>query len=129
VKTIAEYFDKVQSYVGELQRVEIEKYDEQILTEVRGNLRIRLRFQDNSLLEISEAIYINKGNFIWLSYRYHYQNPDGSVIFRYDDTPHHPDVETFPEHKHVGDKVVKANRPVLEYLISEVKNHLITKKR
>jgi len=129
VKNIAEYFEKVQSYVADLQRVEIEKYDEQILSEERGNLRIRIRFQNNSLLEISEAILIRKGRFIWLSYRYHYQNPDGSVIFRYDDTPHHPNVDTFPEHKHVGEKVVNAHRPGLKNVISEVKNHLTSENK
>jgi hypothetical protein len=99
MKNIFEYFERVQMLVSELSKVEIERYEEQVLSKDRGNLRIRLRFSDNSLLEISEASHIMEGTFIWLSYRYHYQNPDGSIIFRYDNTPHHPDISTFPEQK------------------------------
>lgn len=59
MRSIVEYFERVQILVKELSRVEIERYEEQVLSEERGNLRIRLRFSDNSLLEISEAIHIS----------------------------------------------------------------------
>ena len=124
MRSIVEYFGRVQILIKELSRVEIERYEEQVLSEERGNLRIRLRFNDNSLLEISEAIHISEGIFTWLSYRYHYQRPDGSIIFRYDNTPHHHDVNTYPEHKHIGESVVSANRPGIEDMLSEAKKHI-----
>jgi len=49
------YFERVQALIKRLPAVEIERYEEQILAKERGNLRVRLRFSDNSLLEISEA--------------------------------------------------------------------------
>jgi len=124
VKDITEYFEEIRTLIKEISRVEIERYEEQVLSSERGNLRIRLRFFDNSLLEISEAIHIMKGTFTWLSYRYHYQNPDGSIIFRYDNTPHHPEVSTYPNHKHTGELVVNAARPNIEKVLSEVKEHI-----
>lgn len=127
MRSIVEYFERVQILIKELSRVEIERYEEQVLSEERGNLRIRLRYFDNSLLEISEAIHIMKGTFTWLSYRYHYQNPDGSIIFRYDNTPHHPDVDIYPDHKHVGESVISAARPGIEKVLSEVKEHIKSK--
>lgn len=77
MRDIVEYFEKVQILIKGLSRVEIERYEEHVLSEDRGNLRIRLRFFDNSLLEISEAVHIMERTLTWLSYRYHYQNPDG----------------------------------------------------
>jgi len=121
---ILDYFERVQALISGLSRVEIERYDEQVLSGERGNLRIRLRFFDNSLLEISEAIYINEGTFTWLSYRYHYQHPDASIIFRYDNTPHHPEIKTHPDHKHTEQSVVSAARPDIESVIAEVKKHI-----
>ncbi len=44
-------------------------------------------------------------------YRYHYQTAEGELIRRWDNAPHHPDVETFPHHVHVGDEVI-ATDPV-----------------
>ncbi len=124
MKDIEQYLEGIRQLIAGLIKAEAERYDEQVLTKDRGNLRIRLRFVDNSLLEISEAIHIIEGNFTWLSYRYHYQRPDGSVIFRYDNTPHYPDVTTYPDHKHIGESVIGAQRPDIEKMLLEVKEHL-----
>jgi hypothetical protein len=35
-----------------------------------------------------------------LKYRYHLQTPDGQLVSRWDNAPHHPDVATFPDHRH-----------------------------
>lgn len=124
MRTISEYFEKVQFLVKGLSHVEIERYDEQLLSLQRGNLKIRLRFVDNSLLEISEAIERKEGMFLWLSYRYHYQRADGGIIFRYDNTPHHPELSTHPDHKHTNDSVVGSGRPGLDEVLVEVKKYL-----
>jgi hypothetical protein len=123
VKNIAGYFEEIRALIKRLSRVEIERYEEHVLSSERGNLRIRARFFNNSLLEISEAIHGKQGTFIWLSYRYHYQNPDGSIIFRYDNTPHHPDVDTYPDHKHDGESVLRAKRPSIEKVLAEIEEH------
>jgi len=122
--SVPDYFERVQALVSSFSSVEIERYEERILSRERGNLRIRLRFSDNSLLEISEAIYVTGGSMVWLSYRYHYQKPDGSVIFRYDNTPHHPEVSTHPEHKHLRESVVGTSRPDMERVFAEVREHI-----
>ncbi len=121
---VIQYFERIQSLIRGLSRVVVERYEEQVLSKYRGNLRMRLRFLDNSLLEISEAIQIIEGNFKWLSYRYHYQRPNGSIIFRYDNTPHHPDVYTYPEHKHIRESVISAKRPDIEDILTEAKENI-----
>lgn len=124
MRSIVDYFERIQNQIKGLSKAEIERYEEQILSEERGNLRIRVRFSDNSLLEISEAIILKKGRIEWLSYRYHYQSSDGKVIFRYDNTPHHPEVATHPEHKHVREEVVDAKHPEIEKVLKEIEEHL-----
>lgn len=124
MNSILEYFERVQALISGLSRVEIERYEEQVLSNERGNLRVRLRFSDNSLLEISEAIHIIEGAFTWLSYRYHYQKHDASIIFRYDNTPHHPEIVTHPDHKHTEKTVISAARPDIENVIAEIKKHI-----
>lgn len=124
MKSIKEYFERIQTLIIELSRVEVERYEEQVFSQERGNLRIRIRFFDNSLLEISDAVLIKEEVFIWLSYRYHYQKAKGSIIFRYDNTPHHHELKTYPDHKHIGDFVVEAVRPNIEEVLDEVKKHV-----
>lgn len=33
-------------------------------------------------------------------YRYHLQTSDGTLVSRWDNAPHHPDVPSFPHHRH-----------------------------
>jgi len=121
---ILDYLERVQALVSGLSQVEIERYEERVLSPERGNLRFRLRFSDNSLLEVSEAVHSVGGALVWLSYRHHYQKANGSVVFRYDNTPHHPEVSTHPEHKHGPDAVVSAVRPDIERIFEEVRVHI-----
>lgn len=121
---ICDYFIELQQIINNLSGVEVEKYEEQVLTEKRGNLRIRLRFSDNSLLELSEAIQITGNTLQQISHRYHYQTSVGKTIFRYDDAPHHPEIKTYPHHKHVFDEVLECSHPDIEMVINEVKEYL-----
>jgi hypothetical protein len=73
---------------------------------------------------VSEAIHCDGGALFWLSYRYHYQEANGGIVFRYDNTPHHPEVSTHPEHKHEPNAVVSAERPDIEVIIEEVRRYI-----
>ena len=119
-----QYFERIQSLILRLSNIIIERYEEQVLSKDRGNLRIRVRFYDNSLLEISEAIHFDKSKCNYLSYRHHYQKSDGSIIFRYDNCPHHPEASTYPEHKHTKSGVISSNRPDIEDILSEAEKSI-----
>lgn len=103
-----------------MSHAHVERYEEQILSVNRGNLRIRLRFSDQALLEVSEAIVFVAGEPRWLSYRYHYQDPSKGLIFRYDNAPHYPEIPTHPDHKHTGDQVLASSHPSIEQVLLEV---------
>jgi Family of unknown function (DUF6516) len=84
MRTVEEYFTRVYQLIQSLPEVYAERYEEQILSVSRGNLRIRLRFSDRALLEISKAVVLTAGDLQWLSYRYHYQDSSETMVFRYD---------------------------------------------
>lgn len=117
--TLEEYFANISRLIQGLTGVDVERYEEQLLSTTRGNLRLRLRFADQALLEMSEAVLCTAGTLQWLSYRYHYQEVSGFVL-RYDNAPHHPEIVTHPDHKHVGDDVVASAHPTIEHVLLEV---------
>jgi hypothetical protein len=45
---------------------------------------------------------VSYGYADWRGYSFHVQRSDGTSLFRYDNSPHHRQLETFPDHKHVG---------------------------
>lgn len=121
MRTIEEYFTHVYHLVQGLPHVQAERYEEQILIVTRGNLRIRLRFSDQALLEMSEAVVLVAEELRWLSYRYHYQDSSAAMLFRYDNAPHHPEIPTHPDHKHIRDCIVASVHPSIEQVLQEVR--------
>lgn len=123
-RLLTDYLDRVEQAVTSCEGAYVERYVEEILTPERANLRIRIRFEGGHLLEINEAIVIAADELTWLDYRYHCQDAENRLLFRYDSTPHFPDLPGFPHHKHLPDAVTGGDRPDLIAVIEEAKTVL-----
>lgn len=117
------YLDEIGSAVSNLRGAYAERYEEEILAADRVNLRIRIRFRQGSLLELNEAIIAAGTTIRHLGYRYHFQDQKSRLIFRYDNTPHFPELEKFPQHKHVAGGVIGCERPTIMQVIEEIRQH------
>lgn len=90
-------------------------------TSVGGILEAELSFLDGSRLVIEEAVERRGRHEVQCTYyKYHHQHADGTLIFRYDNAPHHPHLSTFPHHKHTGSAVASATRPDLSQVLREI---------
>lgn len=56
-------------------------------------LRVNVYFIDNSLLHFRE-LFVGQENPFKKTYTYHYQRVDGTIVFRYDNAPHFPNLPT-----------------------------------
>ena len=72
-------------------------------------IRGAVLFTDASSLDLS--LFIQKtGRVLSVDkYRFHYMDRQGRMIFRYDNAPHHPDLTSFPHHKHISNRTVSAS--------------------
>jgi len=88
-----------------------------------GFIRGDIYFLDGSLLHLREFVNVQHGIERYM-YAYHYQRPDGTLVFRYDNTPHFPALPTFPHHKHEGSEsnVVSASPPDLQAILTEIQD-------
>lgn len=118
-KILADYLEKIEKALETLSNCYFEKYDEEFLTANRANIRVRIRFSNGYLLELNEAVVIQNEKLTHLSYRYHFQNHKNELIFRYDNTPHFPNLKTFPHHKHLPDDVVESSKASIINVIEE----------
>jgi hypothetical protein len=119
-EAISHYLREVEAILGEIEDAYTELYEEEILASDRVNLRIRLRFYNGYLLELNEAITF-EGEVRDLRYRYHFQDKEKNLVFRYDNTPHFPNLKSFPHHKHLKDEVVATDKPPDVRVIREAK--------
>ena len=118
-EVLASYLKTVEQTIHECRHAYVEHYVEEILTAERVNLRIRLRFENGHLLEINEAAVIEGDSLNPLDYRYHCQDSNNRLIFRYDSTPHFPGLPSFPHHKHLPDAVIPSNKPDISSVVEE----------
>ncbi len=115
-------YDKIKGVINSY-RVLMNKYSDIIdsiisfeffeVTPDEGFIRGGILFIDGSKLRFFEYIVVSATGIVKkLKYRYHYEDPNGELIFRYDNAPHHRQLKTYPHHKHVRDKVVESHEPV-----------------
>lgn len=78
-------------------------------------LQGRITFFNDTVLEITESLTSERHR-----YRYQYMHKDGSLIFRYDNMPHHHHLATFPHHKHYPDQIVESESADLRKVIEEI---------
>ena len=119
LKLLSDYLNQVEQAIVQCENAYVERYQEEILTSQRANLRIRLRFKQPHLLEINEAIVITDNYLEFLDYRYHFQDEKNNLVFRYDNTPHFPNLSTFTHHKHFPNDVISCQKPEITQVLKE----------
>ncbi len=83
--------------------------------------RYRIKLKDGSTVEITERLLEEGKKLDITKYRYHWQTQSGKLIKRWDNAPHHPEIDTFPNHLHIGtdDNVLRFSKiSALDILIS-----------
>ena len=98
-EALAAYLARVEQAILRCRSSYVERYVEEVIAPERVNLRIRLRFEQGHLLEINEAAIVEDDTLVLLDYRYHCQDDQNRLIFRYGSTPHFSNLSSFPHHK------------------------------
>jgi hypothetical protein len=114
------YLDRLENTLRSRSDVEI---DDLRIRQLRGDasFRARVRFYDGSRLFLSEDLErISEREIRRIEFTFHYQSKNGTLIFRYDDTAHYPDLPTFPFHKHTPEGVIAAGAPDLTDVLQEI---------
>ena len=116
---LSHYLQEIDAETRKIEGVYIELYEEEFLTPNRINLRFRIRFETGHLFELNEAVIVKNDQLEHLNYRYHFQDKQNNLVFRYDNTPHFPDLDNFPHHKHLSDSIVSSQEPSVLRVIEE----------
>lgn len=88
----------------EVLRCDIEETDiEEIVVH-----RFRISLKEGGLLEIMERVVYSKhdAKLQVKTYKYHWQDRRNRLIKRWDNAPHFPALESFPDHIHIGEENV-----------------------
>lgn len=117
MRNVSQYFEIIEKAIeynpAEEAEIEVERRDA-----TRGTIEGIIYFADGSRLEFTERVVIEQGRPVKKEYRYQFVRR-GTAVFRYDNAPHHPQIETFPHHKHVGAKILPVAEPEFSQALDE----------
>ena len=83
-------------------------------------LKGHLLIIDYSILEIAIFATESRKTLSVEKYRLHYVDSAGQMLFLYDNAPHHPEIDSYPHHKHTSDKIVQSTMPSLKHILNEI---------
>lgn len=117
--TLHNYLARIEATLYSRQDITVRDLRVEPVSTAVAYIEDRLIFYDGSFLEVEEVLCLSDRRIDKVRYRYHYQKGD-RLIFRYDNAPHHPELPTFPHHKHVGDRVEPCQEPDLQDVLREI---------
>lgn len=95
-----EYYSQIETIVRDCPIVTGFSIDFDEIDAETGYLKGRLELINGSILYFIEFVEI-KGNITnRLKYKYQWQSEKGDLIARWDNVPHHQEIDTFPHHMH-----------------------------
>jgi hypothetical protein len=122
---IAKFFDNVKIEVERKFHIVLSyQLNEKVYSEERGYIEGQLVFSDESRLDFLEVI--DAGKSAKIKYRYHYMDGQNRLIFRYDNAMHHPEIPTFPHHKHFNDLIQESEEPNIAGVLSEIEKIVLS---
>jgi len=119
---IEAYFQQIQSQIEACPVIQLSNIAYEKRGSHEGLVRGEITFVDGSLLHLREYVDVET-TVDRLMYVYQYMDALKNLIFRYDNTGHHRDLNlsTYPHHKHDGseDKITTSSAPTLEEVLQE----------
>lgn len=123
---IENYFNQIQNLLAQYRHIiENQTLSTKTYTDTSGFVMGELRFIDESSLDFIEVVDVakpHKGK-----YKYHYMDRDKAMAFRYDNAPHHKNLNTFPHHKHTQDAILESEEPDLQDVLREIEQSVLKK--
>lgn len=121
-----DYFDKTDSSLKKSPIISSIKVQKDRRSHSIGIIYARIVFVDESALIFMEYLESNN-EILKKTYSYHYQSKNNELIFRYDNSPHHPEIPSFPNHKHSRTSVLECNAPSLDEILKEISFYILSK--
>ena len=85
-------------------------------------IKVQVGLHNNTFLYIRQ--YVSDEEY---SYSYHWQDESGLFIIRWDNAPHYKQnkqIQTYPHHKHLGEKILASNEMTLEGVLEYIDTFL-----
>ncbi|RLD68235.1 MAG: hypothetical protein DRI95_03505 [Bacteroidetes bacterium] len=118
--TIDDYFLKTEQIIVDFDLVVWHKTEKKKTDDTFGIFKGLLYFEEGRL-EFIEVVRIIAKKALKIKYKYHFMTNENKMIFRYDNVKHHPNISTFPHHKHIDNDIIPSSEPDFMLILSEIR--------
>ena len=73
----------------------------------KGFIRFKLELKDGSEIHVFEYVKTPKEV---IDYSYHWQDKDKNLVMRWDNAPHHPELNNSPYHVHIKEQIKSSRK-------------------
>ena len=115
---IESYFLEVETVLQAFSNIRTYMLKKKVYNSSQGYIGGSIFFENGHQLDFIEVKHIDFAGKI--KYRYQYMDEDQSLIFRYDNAPHHKHLDTFPHHKHTPTDIIACEEPALYDVLFEI---------
>lgn len=114
---ISDYFDFIKKVASQHPDVVKFRPIREVIGVNKGFIRFALDLRDSTELHIFEYV---DSNLHKIDYSYHWQNKEKMLIQRWDNAPHHTEIETFPHHMHNGEIIMPSDEPAFVEILNKI---------
>ncbi len=124
--SIAAYFDDIESLLISNGTVNSFRVTSRQVSLTDGKYRVKLTLVDGSAAEFFVYVMESGGQIVVKKYSFHWQNPDGVLLRRWDNAPHHPNLPGKPHHVHLPDGTIDgmSNVPDTIFVLSQIEKQI-----
>jgi hypothetical protein len=90
------------------------------ITDTIGYIKGKLELINGSELFFFEFIEIQNNVPVLIKYKYQWQSSEGSLLYRWDNAPHHREINTFPDHVHYPKGVFPSPAMNMELILDKL---------
>ncbi len=87
----------------------------------KGFIRFKMELKDGSEIYVFEYV---KVPIEIIDYSYHWQDKDKNLIIRWDNAPHHPELNNFPHHLHIKEQIKSSKKLTLIEALETIEDNL-----
>lgn len=114
---IEDYFDFLKKIANKHPSVKKFRIIKEFVGVKNGFIRFVIGLRDDSELHVFEYV---DSSLHKVDYSYHWQDKDKRLITRWDNAPHHSELETFPHHVHEGGAINPSEEPTFVEILKNI---------
>ena len=124
---IREHFDIFEAKLIESPVIVSYQMLRQEIAASDGKLRIKAELSDGGSIELFEYVAESDRHIRLLKYSFHWQDAQGKLRRRWDNTPHYPDLPNAPHHVHSENDSVREvmQVPNVLFVIAKIEKALL----